>query len=340
MRLADDIQLLNGAFGGLIIGAMSTAMFYFTGKVSGISGIVEDVILSKPCAEEEDWCSWTHSYVSGLLASGVVLAKYYPGAFGSSPDAFHLHPEVIAAAGLLTGLGSRLGSGCTSGHGICGLPRRSPRSLTAVLTFMTTGAAAVYWSRTPFMKNLLEEVSGSLADHKGTFLEGVLFVVPTVATYILTANVYSEGGVIRRLMGVSTKEELTKSGRTKVTTRPVDWFKVITTHTVSFLSAFVFGIGLGISGMTNPDRVHRFLDFSGAEGFDPTLMGVMGGGVLLNLVTFHWMHHNELPVPLAKKVVSTKDVIKLGLVPQNMRIDWKLVLGTLLSNITSFLLKI
>jgi uncharacterized membrane protein YedE/YeeE len=325
MHLAENIQLTNGVIGGLIIGLTSTAMYYLTGKVTGISGIVEDVVLAKPCKEEEDWCSWTHSYVAGIVSSGVFLARFYPQAFGFDPTSFHLHPEVLVTAGFLTGLGTRLGSGCTSGHGICGLPRRSPRSLTAVLTFMSTGAIAAHVSRLPYFKKLLEEVSGALADHKGNFLDGLYYAVPALLAYSVTAGYYSERGFLRLLF--TKKDAQTPSESEKLLPKaPVSISRILLTHLVSFASAVTFGVGLGFSGMCDPSRVHRFLDMAGDEGFDPTLMGVMGGGVLLNLVTFHLMHHNDVTMPLAKRPMSGKE-IKLGLVKQNIQIDWKLVLG-------------
>ena len=81
--------------------------------------------------------------------------------------------------------------------------------------------------------------------------------------------------------------------------------------------------------MTNPSRVIGFLDFTRPEGWDPTLMGVMGGGVLLNLLTFHALHAADTTTALAPqgKSLRMRDVLKMGLVPSNMAVDWRLVTG-------------
>lgn len=105
MHLADNIDLQHAVAGGLIIGASSTAFFYLTGKTTGISGIVEGVLIA-PAGDDK---SWTLSYFLGLLSAGVLLENLIPGSFGSSPHALTLTPQAIAFAGVLTGFGTRLG---------------------------------------------------------------------------------------------------------------------------------------------------------------------------------------------------------------------------------------
>ena len=109
MHLANNIDLQSGVLGGLIIGASSSAFMYLSGKTTGISGIVEGVLI----ANAGDDKSWTLSYFLGLLSAGVLLENLIPGSFGTSPYSLTLTPEAIAMAGLLTGFGTRLGSGCT-----------------------------------------------------------------------------------------------------------------------------------------------------------------------------------------------------------------------------------
>ena len=104
-------------------------------------------------------------------------------------------------------------------------------------------------------------------------------------------------------------------------------------NTAYFLSAVVFGIGLGISGMCDPSRVLNFLDFSGTAGWDPTLTGVMGGGVLINLVTNWILHRAELDVPLSSKSTKHSDVLKMSFHEANLKIDSKLIIGSALFGI-------
>lgn len=130
----------TGALGGLMIGLSVTMMMLFLGRITGISGIYGGVIV--PRGGE---ILWRVTFVAGLLTGGVILKFAYPQAFPTVEVNSSL--MVVAVAGLLVGYGTRLGSGCTSGHGICGLARFSTRSFVSVLTFMFTGVVAVYIMR-------------------------------------------------------------------------------------------------------------------------------------------------------------------------------------------------
>mmetsp|Transcript_9619 Transcript_9619/g.15891 ORF Transcript_9619/g.15891 Transcript_9619/m.15891 type:complete len:188 (+) Transcript_9619:2-565(+) len=98
-------------------------------------------------------------------------------------------------------------------------------------------------------------------------------------------------------------------------------------HLASYGAALAFGCGLGISGMANTERVLRFLDFSGGEGWDPTLMSVLGGGVAVTFLSFHLFKHTEAPVVLedGKHLGAS---LKMGCDPANMKFDWKLIVGS------------
>lgn len=121
--------------GGGLIGAASSLLFLTHGRVAGISGIIGSLL--PPVARDLDW---RIAFIVGLVAAGVVLAIAAPSAVGASVRS----PVLVVVAGLLVGYGTRWGSGCTSGHGVCGLSRLSPRSLVAVVTFMLTGAISAY----------------------------------------------------------------------------------------------------------------------------------------------------------------------------------------------------
>ena len=122
--------------GGLLIGLSASAMLLMDGKIAGISGILAGAL--KPVKSDT---SWRVCFLAGLLAGGLFLRIVMPGAFAFGI----IRPlPVLAIAGLAVGFGTRLGSGCTSGHGVCGLSRLSPRSLVATVTFIFTGALTVY----------------------------------------------------------------------------------------------------------------------------------------------------------------------------------------------------
>ncbi|MCX4243749.1 YeeE/YedE family protein [Paraliomyxa miuraensis] len=134
-----DFTPVASALGGLLIGGASALLLAFSGRIAGISGIVGDLLAPSSNAER----AWRAAFLAGLLLGGALLGAMLPAAIGATPVSL----PVVIAAGLLVGFGSRLGAGCTSGHGICGLSRISARSLVATLTFMGTGMATVLVAR-------------------------------------------------------------------------------------------------------------------------------------------------------------------------------------------------
>ena len=107
----------------------------FNGRIAGVSGIVGGLV--KP---ERGNISWRIAFVSGLVLSPLAYALV----FTLPKVQVGVNYYVLIVAGLLVGIGTRYGSGCTSGHGVCGLSRRSPRSLVATLAFMLAGFVTVY----------------------------------------------------------------------------------------------------------------------------------------------------------------------------------------------------
>lgn len=126
--------------GGVLIGLASSMMLYFHGRIAGISGIFGGVL--RPLQGD---IIWRLMFIIGLFAGGVLLALVAPTMVAMPTDR---SLAAIAVGGLLVGYGTRLGSGCTSGHGICGLTRGSTRSLVAVCAFMGAGmvtATTISW---------------------------------------------------------------------------------------------------------------------------------------------------------------------------------------------------
>lgn len=121
--------------GGILIGAAASGLLLFNGRLAGISNIVGDLLPPRGGGVR-----WRAAFTAGLLAGGVLLLVAYPEAFRTPPRSL----PVLAVAGLLVGFGARISNGCTSGHGVCGLARRSTRALAATVTFMATGVLTVY----------------------------------------------------------------------------------------------------------------------------------------------------------------------------------------------------
>jgi hypothetical protein len=126
--------------GGLLIGLASVALMAMHGRIAGINGIVGGILSTQINA---DW-AWRGAFLAGMIASPLVLL----GVTGQMPQiSVPSSPAVLLAGGFLTGLGATFGSGCTSGHGVCGMSRLSARSIVATLTFMATAAATVFVTR-------------------------------------------------------------------------------------------------------------------------------------------------------------------------------------------------
>ncbi len=125
----------SALIGGAIIGAAVALFVVLNGRIAGVSGILGG--LMRPQSGD---LSWRIAFVAGLIAAPLAW-----GLLSALPqiriDATY---PVLAAAGLLVGVGTRYGGGCTSGHGVCGVSRASPRSIAATLAFMATGFATVY----------------------------------------------------------------------------------------------------------------------------------------------------------------------------------------------------
>lgn len=132
----DTFTPLPAFSGGILIGLSAALLLLGIGRITGISGILDSAL--KPARAET---SWQAAFLVGLLASvpSLALAGVELPSIGIDATL-----PVVALAGLLVGFGTRLGSGCTSGHGVCGLARGSARSLAATLTFMAFAVLTVF----------------------------------------------------------------------------------------------------------------------------------------------------------------------------------------------------
>lgn len=126
----------SSLIGGILIGLASAMLFVGQGRIAGVMGIFNG-LLGK--VTNDFW--WRLCFILGLLIGGGIIVFYLPQ--NSALDYSKPIPLLIIG-GLLVGFGTRMGNGCTSGHGVCGLGRRSPRSLAAVLSFMGAGMITVY----------------------------------------------------------------------------------------------------------------------------------------------------------------------------------------------------
>lgn len=138
-------SILLSLLGGALIGLSASLLLLANGRVAGISGVVGSLLT--PVRGD---VAWRVLFFAGLLAGGLLLAWLRPGSFSAPMPLNAGGLSMLVAAGLLVGFGSRLGNGCTSGHGICGISRGSARSFAATLIFVATGVLTVFLIRHVF----------------------------------------------------------------------------------------------------------------------------------------------------------------------------------------------
>ncbi|ENX20880.1 MULTISPECIES: YeeE/YedE family protein [Acinetobacter] len=127
-------DFLIAFIGGLMLGLSVVGYLYVNGRIAGISGLVGQVLNPKTVFKTP--AIW--------FLSGLIITPFIYGLFVQPEIELNASPLMMIVAGLLVGFGTRLGSGCTSGHGICGISRLSKRSIIATMTFMFAGFVAVY----------------------------------------------------------------------------------------------------------------------------------------------------------------------------------------------------
>ena len=127
-----------GLAGGALIGLAATLLLGSIGRIAGISGIVSGI--AEGARGDR---AWRIAFIAGMMIAGAVMLQFVLAPARAQTGA----TPILLVAGLLVGFGTRMGSGCTSGHGVCGLGWLSRRSLAAVITFMAAGMATVYVMR-------------------------------------------------------------------------------------------------------------------------------------------------------------------------------------------------
>jgi uncharacterized membrane protein YedE/YeeE len=130
-----DFTPIPALIGGILIGLAATLLLIGSGRVAGVSGILGGLLV--PTDGDRRWRAL---FFLGLLGAGAVAAWVAPERIGESPRSL----PMLALAGVLVGVGTRIGNGCTSGHGVCGLSRLSSRSLASTLTFIAVGMITAY----------------------------------------------------------------------------------------------------------------------------------------------------------------------------------------------------
>ena len=130
-----DFEVLMPLTGGILIGVSASMMLLFSGRIAGVSGIFGGIMFKQ--GKER---AWRLSFITGLIFGGILLYAINAEFFENSSGRGFL---AVNIAGFLVGIGTRIGGGCTSGHGVCGIGRLSVRSIVATVTFVFAGMVAV-----------------------------------------------------------------------------------------------------------------------------------------------------------------------------------------------------
>lgn len=294
---------VSGLVGGILIGIAADVLLLFCANVLGASGICTSILIDPMNSFLEASKHWKLVF----LASFMLVAHVLGGI--ASVDSIYTdtsRPISIVGhllAGFAVGLGTKLGNGCTSGHGICGLARLSRRSMAAVGVFMVTGISTAIWTSpdmpwavvTSFLR--ADEASGRISSG-GLYLVLVSVALALVAPFAVKTR---------------SSDDLAQLGP-------------------SAIAGSIFALGLFISGMVYPEKVFNFLDLSrlGSGLWDPTLMFVLGGGLATSLIGYQFVEGYgfvNLGDRTLKQPICVSSPSGFGNLPTNSIIDSKLLLG-------------
>ena len=304
---------VKGLIGGGLIGLSAAVLLLFNGDILGASGIISTTLLDPKKALTDSASLWKLPFLSSFLLTSVLFL-----ADRAIADSTMQRPPMVSQlgyclGGLLVGFGTKLGNGCTSGHGICGLARQSKRSVVAVGMFMATA----------FITNFLLE--GPLSSHTEFLRTG------RSPDFKVEVGPVMAGSFI----GLSILAALKQYRDT-----PLLLSNYQRTALPAVISGALFAAGLSVSGMIFPAKIFGFLNVAGiSDGtFDPTLITVMCGGLVVSFLSYQFVKgHNFgvfsddsryiLECPLAMTTASCEETRTFH-VPTNTTVDSQLVLGS------------
>lgn len=323
MSLASTFTPISGLLGGGLIGISAGTLLLLNGDILGASGIVSSATVSPWKAITDPSQNWKLVFLSSFLLTSTI---YFGPTFEAPAAATLSSGRSISTlgnilAGVLVGFGTKLGNGCTSGHGICGLPRMSIRSLAAVMTFMATGVTTtILTSPTGPLANYTE----FLQTNTSTSTDDRLVFGGSLVTFsVVGATLLSTFFMTRRKEG---------NGNASVKT------SYIAKIGPAALSGIMFAAGLYNSGMIYASKVFGFMDVSAISSgnWDPTLALVMGGGLVTSWIAYQFvnLNGNACDVKVSRRApldspLALPEGSKFS-VPTNTSIDFNLLAGAAL----------
>lgn len=353
---------INGLSGGALIGISAGALLLLSGEILGCSGLVSSTILYPKKSLTDPSVTWKLVFIATFLVfSNTILGQYFAADPRMGNDE---HLMLVSTAGYLiggafVGFGTRLGNGCTTGHGICGLARLSKRSLVAVMAFMLSALitanlvapdSSMFAEMTAFLRT---DVAPELQNATlGKTVTMPLVMATMIALYNLRKATESlettEEDLKKPLVDTATeaeekKEETPKEGdkneievskkfnsKKRIPNRQERI--IIQDGTGKLLPAIfagsLFALGLALSGMVIPSKILGFLNLYlvGHGTWDPTLLTVMGGGSIFSWVAYQFVDGYGI-IPNKYSISAPRGSSSFCNIPTNTKIDTNLVVG-------------
>jgi hypothetical protein len=303
MSLYDYFTPVTGLVGGSLIGLSAATLLILNGDILGASGILTSALTTPIKTFQDTKQFWKMILISSFLfTSTYLLGAEYVVDKASVKDSSVPIPSGLAyiLGGLLVGFGTTLGNGCTSGHGVCGLGRRSLRSLTGVMAFMASAILTV----------TLTSPDSSLAEYTKPLRAAQTFAIDaTMGARFTTAVIFMtllHYRLNRKKFGPEDKSKFFAGS----------------------ISGALFSAGLAISQMVLGSKLYRFLNFAliPAGKWDPTLATVLGAAVPVSMLAYEFVRGFSMVntcKTLSKPVCAPKFSV-----PTNSTIDKHLVFGT------------
>jgi uncharacterized membrane protein YedE/YeeE len=294
--------------GGCLIGVGASVLLAFNGRIAGCSGFYKVLMRDLPAVaggtSDKIKANWAYQavFLAGFLATGLAGYQVHPTAF-TSLETQQPTMTTMFVAGLCVGLGTHLGNGCTSGHGICGIARFSKRSLFATCVFFGMAVVTAVVTRQA-LGDVFYVPLETLTSWNDSYPSLIAFMGAIVFLLILSVlRIYQTKG-----------------------TAPMQSFQELLS---TIGSSVIFAVGLILAEMTNPDRIRNFMDIGAlvgesdfnrsSSGWDPSLLCVFAAALFTALVLF------RLALRRAKPYVACEFDL-----PSNSSIDQQLVIGAFL----------
>lgn len=308
---------VSGMIGGSLIGGSAGVLLVMNGDIMGISGILSNTLIHPIQSLKDSAHHWRWVYMASFclavnlhlnfLSRETALQDVRSERSDDVPI-----PSIIGhlVGGFLVGMGTRIQNGCTTGHGICGIARLSPRSLVATVSFTLCSAA------TRFLVSPLRSWSGVTS-----FLRTSTLPEHSAAASALVTAVLCLAAMVRPMTITENAKKYTPLQLQQHSQKSVG----------AAISGLVFALGLAVSGMTKNGKVHDFLCLSGfsQSTFDPTLMAVMGSGILSSWASYQFV--KGFSVVNKDKALTCPAALPEGSsfsVPTNRVIDSRLLMGS------------